>query len=145
VSDDGLVIIGGSDAGVMAGLWAKEKDPGLPVTIVVRDTYPNFSICGIPFYLSGETPEWPMLAHRTAADLEALGLRLLLGHEATAIDPAERSVEVVGPGDEIRCSGQRAGRHRRRSPHGDQRRVCVGCGRLRARITSWSTSPSTCH
>src|SRR5919106_5392836 len=81
----------------MAGLWAKELEPELAVTLVVRDAYPNFSICGIPFFVSGETPEWPMLAHRTAADLEALGLRLLLDHEATAIDPADRSVQVVEP------------------------------------------------
>jgi NADPH-dependent 2,4-dienoyl-CoA reductase/sulfur reductase-like enzyme len=80
------VIVGGSDAGVMAALWAKEREPDLPVTLVVRDAYPNFSICGIPFYLSGETPEWPMLAHRTLDDLEALGLRPLLDHEATGID-----------------------------------------------------------
>src|SRR5215213_2889904 len=78
----------------MAGLWAKDRTPELPVTLVVRDAYPNFSICGIPFYLGGETPEWPMLAHRTVDDLEALGLRLLLDHEATAIDPVARSVTV---------------------------------------------------
>ena len=99
---DGLVIIGGSDAGVMAGLWAKERDPELPVTLVVRDAYPNFSICGIPFYVSGETPEWRMLAHRTAADLEGLGLRLLLDHDATAIDPGERSVHIVDPDGHVR-------------------------------------------
>ncbi len=86
--EQGLVVIGGSDAGVLAGLWAKDRTPELPVTLVVRDAYPNFSICGIPFYLSGETPQWPMLAHRTVDDLEALGLRLLLDHEATAMIPS---------------------------------------------------------
>jgi NADPH-dependent 2,4-dienoyl-CoA reductase/sulfur reductase-like enzyme len=95
VTSSGLVIIGGSDAGVMAALWAKDRAPELPVTLVVRHAYPNFSICGIPFYVSGETPEWPMLAHRTVDDLEALGLRLLLNHEATGIDPIERSVTVI--------------------------------------------------
>jgi NADPH-dependent 2,4-dienoyl-CoA reductase/sulfur reductase-like enzyme len=100
VTADGLVIIGGSDAGVMAALWAKGHDPQLPVTLVIRDAYPNFSICGIPFYLSGETPDWPMLAHRTVEDLEALGLRLLLDHEATGIDPINRSVRVADPDGE---------------------------------------------
>ena len=99
----GLVIVGGSDAGIMAGLWAKDVVPELDVTLAVRDAYPNFSICGIPFYVSGETPEWPMLAHRTADDLEAMGLRLLLDHDVTAIDPGERSVAAVAPtGDEVR-------------------------------------------
>src|SRR5512132_242278 len=85
----------------MAALWAKDCEPALPVTLVVRDAYPNFSICVIPFYLSGETPEWPMLAHQTVDDLEALGLRLLPDHEATGIDPADRSVKVVDPDDQV--------------------------------------------
>jgi len=90
----GLVIIGGSDAGIMAGLWAREVADEIPVTLIVRDVYPNFSICGIPFYISGETPDWQMLAHRTLADLEAAGLRLLLGHDAVAIDLKRRKVTV---------------------------------------------------
>ena len=93
----GLIVVGGSDAGIMAGLWARETDPDLPITLIVRDAYPNFSICGIPFYLSGETPEWPMLAHRTRDDLEATGIRLLLDHEATAIDPQRHTVSVRSP------------------------------------------------
>ncbi len=43
-----------------------------------------------------------MLAHRTAADLEGLGLRLLLDHDATAIDPGERSVHIVDPDGHVR-------------------------------------------
>jgi NADPH-dependent 2,4-dienoyl-CoA reductase/sulfur reductase-like enzyme len=105
VTSDGLVIIGGSDAGVMAAVWAKEQEPQLPVTLVVRDAYPNLSICGIPFYVSGETPEWSMLAHRTVDDLEALGLRLLLDHEATGIDPADRRVKIVDPDDRVLTLG----------------------------------------
>jgi NADPH-dependent 2,4-dienoyl-CoA reductase/sulfur reductase-like enzyme len=96
----GLVVVGGSDAGIMAGLWARRTDPDLPVTVVVRDAYPNFSICGLPFYLSGETPAWQMLAHRTTSELEDAGLRLMLGHEALAIDPGARTVHLRGPDGE---------------------------------------------
>ena len=46
------------------------------VTVVVADAYPNFSICGIPYYVSGEVTHWHNLAHRTVADLEATGMRL---------------------------------------------------------------------
>jgi NADPH-dependent 2,4-dienoyl-CoA reductase/sulfur reductase-like enzyme len=70
----GLVIVGGSDAGIMAGLWARQVSPEIPVTLLVRDAYPNFSICGIPFYVSGETPEWTMLAYLGDRD-ESAGLR----------------------------------------------------------------------
>ncbi len=54
--------------------------------MVVADAYPNFSICGIPYYVSGEVPDWRNLAHRTIADLEATGMRLRLDTIARRID-----------------------------------------------------------
>ena len=90
-----LLIIGGSDAGISAGLRARECAPDVDVTVVVADAYPNFSICGLPFYLSGETPDWRDLAHRSRADLEAAGLELMLGTTATAIDADAHEVLVV--------------------------------------------------
>jgi hypothetical protein len=42
---------------------------------VVADAYPNFSICGLPYYLSGDVADWRDLAHRTTTDLEQAGLR----------------------------------------------------------------------
>ncbi|MBL7623808.1 hypothetical protein I7331_32095, partial [Frankia sp. AgB1.8] len=73
-----LVAIGGSDAGISAALRARELDPSVDVTVVVADAYPNFSICGIPYYVSGEVTHWSHLAHRTHADLEATGMALRL-------------------------------------------------------------------
>jgi hypothetical protein len=66
-----LVAIGGSDAGISAALRTRELDPDCDVTVVVADAYPNFSICGIPYYVSGEVTHWRNLAHRTTTDLEA--------------------------------------------------------------------------
>jgi hypothetical protein len=65
--------IGGSDAGISAGLRARELDPSVEVSLLVADAYPNFSIGGLPYYLSGDVPDWRDLAHRTSADLEAAG------------------------------------------------------------------------
>jgi hypothetical protein len=81
-----LVAIGGSDAGISAALRARELDPGSDVTVVVPDAYPNFSICGIPYYISGEVTHWSNLAHRTYADLEGAGMRLRLDTTAATID-----------------------------------------------------------
>jgi NADPH-dependent 2,4-dienoyl-CoA reductase/sulfur reductase-like enzyme len=81
-----LVAIGGSDAGISAALRARELDPTADVTVVVADAYPNFSICGIPYYVSGEVAHWRNLAHRTVADLEATGMALRLDTLATTID-----------------------------------------------------------
>lgn len=81
-----LVVIGGSDAGISAALRARELYPSCEVTVVVADSYPNFSICGIPYYISGEVAHWCNLAHRSIADLEATGMSLMLDTLATGID-----------------------------------------------------------
>jgi NADPH-dependent 2,4-dienoyl-CoA reductase/sulfur reductase-like enzyme len=93
-----LLIIGGSDGGIAAALRARELDSAVEVTVVVADAYPNFSICGLPYYLSGDVADWRSLAHRTTADLEHAGIQLLLDHTARAIDPAGKQVTVTSAG-----------------------------------------------
>ncbi|NDJ60032.1 MAG: FAD-dependent oxidoreductase [Chloroflexi bacterium] len=90
-----LVIIGGSDAGISAGLRAREIDPTSRVTIIVADRFPNYSVCGIPYYFSREVPDYHNLAHRTADDITAKGIDLLLAHTAQHIDPAAKTVSAV--------------------------------------------------
>lgn len=85
-----FLIIGGSDAGISAGLRAHELDPACEITLVLTDDYPNYSICGLPFFLSGETPDWHSLAHRT----EFPGIRLMPNHTAESIDPSRKLVGV---------------------------------------------------
>jgi len=98
-----LVAIGGSDAGISAALRARELDPQSDVTVVVADAYPNFSICGIPYYISGEVTHWRNLAHRTTADLQATGMNLRLDTTARRIDPGSRKLLLTGPdgGEEL--------------------------------------------
>jgi NADPH-dependent 2,4-dienoyl-CoA reductase/sulfur reductase-like enzyme len=89
-----VLIIGGSDAGISAALRAKELDPSAAVNMIVADRFPNFSICGLPFYISGEVKDWRTLAHRTISDIEEKGIRLLLDHKAESINPAGKTVRV---------------------------------------------------
>ncbi|MGC9542489.1 FAD-dependent oxidoreductase [Streptomyces sp. UG1] len=89
-----IVAIGGSDAGISAALRARELDPDSEVTVVVADAYPNFSICGIPYYVSGEVEHWSNLAHRTLADLKATGMQVRTDTLATGIDVAGKTLAV---------------------------------------------------
>jgi NADPH-dependent 2,4-dienoyl-CoA reductase/sulfur reductase-like enzyme len=89
-----IVIIGGSDAGISAALRARELDRTSNVHLIVADSFPNFSICGIPFYLSGEVAQWRSLAHRSQHELEAAGIELHLEQPAVEIDPAQRCVRA---------------------------------------------------
>src|SRR5258708_30925858 len=90
-----LLIIGGSDAGISAGLRAREVDPSCEVTIVLADGFPNYSICGLPFYLSGEVPHWHWLAQRTAGGIAREGIHLFLDSTDQAIDPAHHLVTIL--------------------------------------------------
>ena len=92
-----LLIIGGSDAGISAAFRARELDRSVEVSVLVADDFPNYSICGLPFFLSGETPDWHNLAHRT----EFEGIDVRRGHTATRIDPATKTVDVrtIAAGD----------------------------------------------
>jgi NADPH-dependent 2,4-dienoyl-CoA reductase/sulfur reductase-like enzyme len=97
-----LVIVGGSDAGISAGLRAKELNRKCEVTIVVADRFPNYSICGLPFYLSGEVRDWRELAHRTIEELASAGLSLLLDQCVQSIDPDNHRVTVIDDGGQAR-------------------------------------------
>ena len=91
-----LLIVGGSDAGISAALRAHELDSSVEITLLVADDYPNFSICGLPYYLSGETPDWRDLAHRK----EFPGIKVLRRHKAVAIDAGQQAVSVSHEGAE---------------------------------------------
>lgn len=86
-----FLIIGGSDAGISAALRARELDREAVISVVLADGYPNFSICGLPFFLSGETPDWHQLAHRT----EFEGIELQTWHRAVSIDPDRNTVLLI--------------------------------------------------
>ena len=92
-----LFVIGGSDAGVSAALRARELAPEWEVSVAVADRFPDFSICGIPYYLSGETQQAGELAHGHTDDIRKVGVKLLLELPAIKSDPTARKVVINGP------------------------------------------------
>ena len=85
-----LLIIGGSDAGISAALRARELRADIEVSVVLADAFPNYSVCGLPFYVSGETPDWHQLAHRR----EFPGIEILGERVAERIEVGRNVVEV---------------------------------------------------
>jgi NADPH-dependent 2,4-dienoyl-CoA reductase/sulfur reductase-like enzyme len=92
-----MLIIGGSDAGVSAALRIKEMDARADVTMVLADAYPNFSICGLPFYISGEVRDWRSLAHRNLSEIESHGIHVMSDCRAEAILPHSKKVRIFSP------------------------------------------------
>lgn len=92
-----ILILGGSDAGISAGLRIKELSSEARVELLVADAYPNFSICGLPFYISGEVPVRNNLAHRTADELRDAGLNVHIHTRAESIHPKDQKVIAQSP------------------------------------------------
>jgi NADPH-dependent 2,4-dienoyl-CoA reductase/sulfur reductase-like enzyme len=90
-----IVIIGGSDAGISAAMRVRELDAQSDVTIVAADAYPGFSICGLPFLLSGEVIDWRTLAHHKAEEFEELGIHLRLNERVEVISPERKSIRTI--------------------------------------------------
>jgi len=97
-----IVIIGGSDAGISAGLRVKELIRDTEVTMILADQYPNFSICGLPFYLSDEVSDWKTLAHRPVGEIENEGIRVVTQHHVRSIVPDQKHIVAADSADHIR-------------------------------------------
>jgi NADPH-dependent 2,4-dienoyl-CoA reductase/sulfur reductase-like enzyme len=81
-----LVIVGGSDAGISAALRARELDHAADVQLLLADGWPNYSICGLPYLLSGEVRHTDDLAHRTRAQIEDAGITIYTEHRVEDVD-----------------------------------------------------------
>ena len=90
-----VVIIGGSDVGISAALRIRELDQSIRPLIIADNNFPNFSICGIPFFLGGEVEKWQDLAHRKESDIKAAGIDLLLETRVEEIMPEENKLLAV--------------------------------------------------
>jgi hypothetical protein len=80
---------------ISAALRARELDTSVQVTMIVEGAFPNYNIRGLPFYLSGEVPDYHQLAHRTYEEITGAGINLLLDHTAQVADPEAHRVTVV--------------------------------------------------
>jgi NADPH-dependent 2,4-dienoyl-CoA reductase/sulfur reductase-like enzyme len=91
-----MLIIGGSDAGISAALRARELNKTIKITMILADDYPNLSICGIPYAVSGEVPAWQNLAHRTVEDLKAYDIQFFMSTRAKNINAEAHEVRALG-------------------------------------------------
>lgn len=94
-----ILIIGGSDAGISAALRARELRSDVEITVLLSDAFPNYSVCGLPFFLSGEVADWQNLAHRT----EFPGVEVLCYRVAETID-LQRGLVSVRSADGVTTS-----------------------------------------
>ncbi|EHN59308.1 FAD-dependent oxidoreductase [Oenococcus kitaharae] len=87
-----LLVIGGSDAGISAALRVKELKPEIEVNVFLEDEFPNLSICGLPYAISGDVADWHDLAHRKLAELTATGIHFFMNTTVDKINPGQHEI-----------------------------------------------------
>lgn len=97
-----IVVIGGVAAGTKAAARARRRLPNADITIIEKDKYISYAGCGMPFYLAGQVREFDNLFTTSYGVVRnedyfrsEKGIKVLTGHEATAIDRNNKQVDVV--------------------------------------------------
>jgi NADPH-dependent 2,4-dienoyl-CoA reductase/sulfur reductase-like enzyme len=98
-----VVVVGGNAAGMTAASRAKRLDPSLSVEILEAGPRIAYSICGLPFAVSGRVPDLEDLVLFTPESLQnERGIKAQVNRRVAAILPSRRAVEV-----EDRATGAR--------------------------------------
>ena len=95
-----IVIIGGSDAGTSAALSARATDPDCQIDVLLEDRFPNYSVCGLPFLLSGEVCDWRSLAHRSESEFAEQRISIHKEWRALGVDSGSHKLTARGPDGE---------------------------------------------
>jgi len=88
------VIIGGVAAGMSAASKIKRNDPTAEVTVYEKGNFLSYGACGLPYFVSGENPDYTKMIARTREQFSKAGIRTFLNHEVLSISPEEKSVTV---------------------------------------------------
>jgi NADPH-dependent 2,4-dienoyl-CoA reductase/sulfur reductase-like enzyme/peroxiredoxin family protein/rhodanese-related sulfurtransferase/TusA-related sulfurtransferase len=90
------VIIGGVAGGATAAARLRRLDENAEIILLERGDYISYANCGLPYYAGGVITERSKLFVMTPERFRAtLAVDVRTGHEAVAIDPASRTVEIV--------------------------------------------------
>jgi NADPH-dependent 2,4-dienoyl-CoA reductase/sulfur reductase-like enzyme len=91
-----VVIIGGDAAGMSAATRVKASRPDAEVIVLERTRFTSYSACGIPFVVGGLVSGGvEALVARAPDEHRRRGIDVRTHHEATAIDLAAGTVEVL--------------------------------------------------
>ncbi|KYC45804.1 MAG: Coenzyme A disulfide reductase [Candidatus Methanofastidiosum methylothiophilum] len=95
-----LVIIGGGASGSEAALEARKFDRNVEITLIEKQKYPQYSLCGLPYALSGDVDNFDNLIIFPKEFYEKQKINLVLDKEIKQIDAQSRKVRL-SDGSEI--------------------------------------------
>jgi len=92
-----IVIVGGGAAGATAAQFARKQCRDAEIIVFEKDTYPEYSRCGMPHAISGEIPSFADLVEFSEGWFEMNRIDLRLSTEVLAIDASIKKIESGGP------------------------------------------------
>jgi NADPH-dependent 2,4-dienoyl-CoA reductase/sulfur reductase-like enzyme/rhodanese-related sulfurtransferase len=91
-----IVIIGGVAGGMSAATRMRRLDADAEIIVIEKSGHVSYANCGLPYYVGGVIEEEEALLLQTPASLHArFRLDVRIASEVLAINPAEKSVEVL--------------------------------------------------
>ena len=91
-----IVIIGGVAGGMSAATRMRRLDADAEIIVIEKSGHVSYANCGLPYYVGGIIEEEEALLLQTPASLHArFRLDVRIASEVLAINPAEKSVEVL--------------------------------------------------
>lgn len=92
-----ILIVGSGAAGATAAQFARKNDREAEIVLVSRETYGEYSKCGMPYALSGVIDDFDKLIEYPPAWFQRMGVDIRPGLVVSRIDAAIRSLTVVSP------------------------------------------------
>ncbi len=96
-----IVIVGGGCGGGTAAQFARKTDRTAEITVIERETYPQYSRCGLPYGISGIIPELTNLIEAPEERMRKNRIGLMLGSEVTSVDKSKKIVHVRTPDKQL--------------------------------------------
>ena len=97
-----FVVIGGDAAGMSAASKARRENPDLEIIVLEKGKWASYAACGMPYYLKGNVENIEdLIAIRPEVFRYERNIDLRLNHEATKIDPENKTVFIKTTENEI--------------------------------------------
>ncbi len=90
-----LVVIGGSAAGMSAAARARRVSPDTEIAVFEKGPYVSTSLCGLPFYISGDVKSWrDLIVYTPEYFREKRNIQVFTEHRVKRILPYKKKIIV---------------------------------------------------
>lgn len=99
--EPGIIIVGCGAAGGTAAQFARKTDRKIPIAILEKDSYPQYSKCGLPYVISGDIPSFDHLIEFSEEWFRKARIDLCLDTSVETIDTNNKQVIARKNNEEI--------------------------------------------